>query len=195
MKISFLILVLASLSAFAETKPDAAKQEQMMKAFKEYSTPGAPHKVLSSMVGNWKYTSKSWESADAKPQEGSGTSKFKMILGGRFLQHDTKGNAMGMPFEGIGITGYDNIKGKYDTLWFDSMGTGIARGIGTFDSTTQTLKDTGEYTCPIKKEKTQNYRAEWKIVDNNNMTYSMFGSGLDNGPEYKQMEMVFKRAK
>jgi hypothetical protein len=191
------LMMLMSVSAFAEDAAPAAdaKKQEMMKKWQAAATPGENHKMLAGMAGNWKYTSKWWDAADAKPAESTGTSKIKMIMGGRFLQHETKGKAMGMPFEGMGLTGYDNVKGKFDTIWLDNMGTGMMRGTGTFDSSTKTLKDSGEYSCPISDDKTREYRSEWKIVDKNNMTYTMWGPGLEDGKEFKQMEMIFTRAK
>lgn len=190
-----LIMSLVSTSVFAAEPKVDAKMAEMMKKFKEYSTPGAAHKTLADMAGNWTYASKMWETPDGKAQESKGTSSMKMILGGRFLQHDIKGEAMGMPFEGLGFTGYDNIKKKYDTLWLDNMATGVMHGTGSFDATSKTLKDSGQFSCPMSPNKTRDYRGEWKITDKNNMTYSMFGPGPDGGKEYKQMEMVFKRVK
>lgn len=64
------------------------------------------------MAGSWIYTSKYWESEGAKPESSNGTAKLKMILGGRFMENDIKGKAMEMPFEGMGITGYNNVMGK-----------------------------------------------------------------------------------
>ncbi len=32
---------------------------------------------------------------------------------------------MGMPFEGMGIDGYDNLAKQYVSTWVDNMGTGI----------------------------------------------------------------------
>ncbi len=186
-------------TAFADIKEKASheadpKMEAMMKAWKEYATPGAPHAVLAGMAGSWKYTSKWWETPTSPAQESSGTSKMKMVLGGRFLQNETKGKAMGMPFDGLGLTGYDNLKGKYDTVWLDSMGTGVMHGTGSFDAATNTLKDSGEYSCPMSKNKTRAYRAEWKIVDKKNTIYTMWGPDED-GDEFKQMEMTFKRTR
>ena len=43
---------------------------------------------------------------------------------------------MGMSFEGMGVTGYDNLKGKYDTIWMDNMASGMMHGTGSFDETT-----------------------------------------------------------
>lgn len=204
---SLALLTLLGSASFAETKPAAGakppaetkapsaedlKKQEMMKVWQEFATPGPQHKILASMVGKWKYTSKFWETSDAAPQESKGKSHMKLILGDRFLEHKIEGKVMGMKFEGLGITGYDNIKGKFETLWLDNMGTGIAHGIGNFDDKTQTLTDKGEMSCPMTKSKKREFRGEWKIIDKKNMIYSMFGPGKD-GKDMKQMEMVFTR--
>src|SRR5262245_11237121 len=131
MKTLLLSFVLCG-AVFAADAPQGTEKAEMMKKWKEYATPGAAHKVLAGMAGNWTYTSTWWESASSKPETAKGTSTMKMILGGRWLQHTTHSKAMGMPFEGLGLTGYDNIKGKYETLWLDSMATGLMHGTGTF---------------------------------------------------------------
>lgn len=58
---------------------------------------------------------------------------MKMILGGRFLQQEVNGEMMGMPMNGIGITGYDNLKKKYVGFWIDNMGTGMYTMEGEMD--------------------------------------------------------------
>lgn len=190
------LCLLASSSAFAAdpANPTATdpKRAEMMKKFEEYAKPGAPHKLLEGMAGNWNYTSKMWESRTAKPEEAKGTSSFKMILGGRFLQQEIKGKAMGMPFDGVGLVGYDNMKKKYETTWMDSMSTGTMRGEGSFNESTKTLSDAGEYSCPITN-KQRSYRSEWKITDKNNMTFAMFGPGMEDPAEFKMMEITYKR--
>ena len=170
------------------------KHAESMKAWMEFSTPGAPHKTLQGMTGKWKYTSKFWHKPDSKPEETSGTSTMKMVMGGRFLEHKTTGKVMGQPFEGLGFTGYNNMTKNYETVWLDNMSTGMMRGKGSFDTETQTLKDSGEFSCPMTKEKEQKYRSEMKIIDKNNMSFSMW-SPDENGKEYKGMEMMMKRAK
>ncbi len=190
-----LVLALSCASAFAEegSGGDAAKKQEMMKKFMQFSTPGEGHKVLAPMAGKWKYTSKWWETAEAKPQESAGTSTMKMILGGRFLQHETKGKAMGMPFEGLGLTGYNNIKKKYETIWLDSMSTGMMRGEGSYNAETKTLTDKGQFSCPMK-EGDQDYRSEWKMIDKDNSVFTLYGPD-ESGDEFKMMEMTFKRSK
>src|SRR5262245_21743468 len=78
------ILSITSTSILADP-PSEAKKKEMMQAWQKFATPGAGHKALADMVGKWKYTSKWWESADAKPEQSSGTSTIKWILGGRYL--------------------------------------------------------------------------------------------------------------
>ena len=193
-----LAITLASTSAFAKDSEDSAKdnakKQEMMKVWQEYSTPGAPHKIFEKMAGKWKYTSKWWETSDAKPQESTGTSTTKLIFGGRFLEQNVKGKAMGMPFEGMGISGYDNTKKKYESFWLDNMGTGVMHSEGTFDPETQTLKDTSKGFCPTNDDKICDFRSEWKIVDKDHMIYTMWGPDLD-GKEFKQMELAYKRTK
>jgi hypothetical protein len=194
--ITGLLIACLSVTAFAkDDEKDAAKKQEMMKAWMEYSTPGEAHKLLKNMAGKWKYTSKWWEKKDGKPEESSGTATMKSILGGRFIQHDIKGKAMGQPFEGMGIMGYDNVKKKYETYWLDTMGTGIMRGEGKFDAEKKMLTEEGEHTCPASKDKSMEYRGEWTFVDKNTMTYAMYGEGMEGGDEFKNMEMTFKRVK
>ena len=188
-----LALAFASNYSLAETKM-SPQQQEMMKKMHEAATPGEPHKVLAQMEGKWSYNSKMWDSADAKPQESKGESTFKMLLGGRYLHQEVKGKAMGMDFQGVGITAYDNVKKKYDSIWMDSMGTGIMKGTGDYDPASKTLTDKGEYSCPMKESKTAEYRSEWKLIDKNNSVFSMYGKGMmDDAKEFKMMELTYKR--
>lgn len=199
MKLLITLTLLSSFTVFADhhtnhTKEDPEKAA-MMKKMMEYSTPGDPHKVLEKLAGKWNYTSTFWETAESKPQISKGVSILKMILGGRFLQQEFKGVAMGMPFQGLGLTGYDNIKKQYDGIWIDSMGTGIMKSTGTFDEKTQTLSDKGTFTCPAAPNNVAESRSEWKIIDRNNSVFSMYGKGMENKAEFKMMEIVYKRSK
>lgn len=189
----FSILLVSAFLTMSSSFAEDAKKQEMMQKWKEYSTPGEQHKILAQAVGNWTYTSKSWESAEAKPEETKGTSSAKMLLGGRYLQQEVKGTAMGQPFEGISLTGYDNLKKRFDTIWMDSMATGIMKGQGSYDASTKTLMDKGEYTCPMKPNETAEYRSDWKFIDKNNMTFTMYGKGMTGDKEFKMMEMVYKR--
>lgn len=190
------LVLFFGLSAAAADKaaPMDPKMQEMMKKYEAAATPGEAHKVLANISGKWKTASQMWESPDAKPASSKGTANFKMILGGRWLQQEFKGTAMGKPFQGIGLVGYDNVKQKYESHWFDSMSTASMEAEGDFDTSTKTLKDKGTVSCPISASKTQEVRSEWQMVDKNKMIFSMFGTGpVANVPEFKMMEIVYTR--
>lgn len=191
MKLLTAMFLMFSLStAFAAEM----SKEEMMKKMQEASTPGEQHKVLEQLVGEWNHTSKFWETADGKPEESKGTSSMKMVLGGRYLQQDVKGKAMGMDFNGMGLMGFDNIKKEYQSLWVDSMSTSMMKGTGSFNASTKTFEEKGVFSCPMTESKTAEYRTEWKIVDKNTNIFSMYGKGpTGKGKEFKMMEMTYKR--
>lgn len=178
-------------SAFAEDKASPtmqAKWEEM----KKYTEPNEHHKALEPLVGRWKTTVKIWMTEGAEPEISEGTSDNQWIMGGRFLQQNFRGEAMGKPFEGMGIIGYDTIAGEYTSLWLDNMSTGIMRGTAQFDSSSKTFTEKGTMSCPMTMEKDREMRAEWKIIDNNRSTYETFLKDKD-GKEFKSMEITYDR--
>jgi len=166
--------------------------DAMMEKWKEFATPNENHKVLGALVGDWDDTVKWWMSPDAKPEESKGTSEIRSIMGGRFIEHTVEGTSMGQPFEGMGITGYDNEKKQYQSIWIDNMGTGIMTGSGNYDPNTKTLADQGTFSCPAVGQKS--YRGVTRIIDQDNFTYEMYMAGPD-GKEFRAMEIVYTRKK
>jgi hypothetical protein len=192
--ISFLALSsMVVTSSFADDQADmAAKQAEMGKAWHDAATPGPEHQLLKGLVGKWKVTTKSWHSEGSKPEETIGTTTFKPLLGGRFVQQDFKGKMMGQPYEGIGMMGYNNVTKKFESTWQDSMSTAIMLMEGSMDSNSKVITQSGEYVCPVKKEP-QKMRSEFKIIDKNNATFVMYMPDMVTGKEYKGMEQVYKR--
>lgn len=173
----------------AMTPEQKAAMEKMQKA----ATPGAPHKILAQLEGKWKAEVKSWQDPKAPPTVSEGTSEAKMILGGRFLQEFFKGSFMDEPFEGIGLTGYDNVLKKFQGVWVDSMGTTMMTSEGTMDPSGKVMTCTMTYSdCMTGKATTA--RNVTKIVDHNKHMMEMYGPGPD-GKEYLMMEITYTRAK
>ena len=97
-------------------------QEQWMKLM----APKEEHKELARGEGNYTFEGKQWMMPGAEPMQVEGMTTSKMILGGRFLEENSKGNFGGMDFEGKGTTGYDNIKKEYVMTWMDNMSTSVS---------------------------------------------------------------------
>jgi len=173
----------------ATTNPAEANKAEWMKL----TQPTENHKALGDIVGKWNFNMKWWQTPEAKPQESKGTASNKWIFGGRFVQQDAKSKMGGQKFEGVGYTGYDNVKGEYQSVWMDNMSTGMMISNGSRDTASNTLTESGTFACPMTGDKAKWFRNELKIVDKNEHVFAMFAKTAD-GKEYKTMEITYKRA-
>jgi len=179
-----------------ETQPgiEAAQAEQMEK-MNRLGAPGEAHKALQPFVGRWTYTGSFWMAPDQPPMTMKGMADNTLIFGQRFLKQRVFGDPMeagGRPFKGLGFIGYDNLRKEYQTIWFDNMMTGIMRGIGQFDASTQTLSDSGTFSCPMTGEADHWYRSAWTVVDFDHTRYESY-SKTPEGKEFKAMEILYTR--
>jgi hypothetical protein len=195
-KIIYFLLLFISVSfcpvSADETKPAGeASHDPMMQAWTKFATPGENHKFLDAFAGKWSHTLKWWTTPGTPAQESKGINENQWIMGGRYLQQNVKGMAMGQPFEGMGIIGYDNVRGEYVSIWIDNMGTGFMTGVGQYDAAAKMMNEKGTYTDPIAR-KDQPYRGVWKSLDENHSSYEMYMNGKD-GKEFKFMEIFYTR--
>lgn len=191
-----LIALCFATSAYAaETKVNSEKMDPktqaMMEAWTKAGAVGEQHKILAQMSGKWKTTSKYWHSANATPEETKGTDNSKVIFGGRFIQSEFKGKAMGQNFEGMGLNGFDNVSQTFESTWIDNMSTSIMKMTGTYDEATKTINQKGQFMDPVTKQM-KTSRGETKFVGKNEFMYTMYSTG-DDGKEFKCMEISYKR--
>jgi len=171
------------LSVFAQSDAD-------MKAMMAYMTPGEVHQMMGKSTGTWTGAITMWMQPGAQPTNMTGEATNEMILGGRYLQSKNTGNMMGMPFEGIGTTGYDNAKKIFMTTWIDNAGTGIMYLEGTWDAQNKTINFSGKMVDPMSGKDIP-VRETLKFVDDNTHVLEMFLT--DKGKEYKSMEIKYTR--
>jgi len=134
-----LISATTPLAYGSEPTDEAAAMEAWQKA----ATPGEVHAFLAKKSGKWKITGKMWMAPGTDPVVSESTAVAEMILGGRFLKEEMKGTSMGMPFEGLGITGYDNTTGIVTSVWYDNMGTVTSMFTGKYETPGEPLELTG----------------------------------------------------
>lgn len=186
-------MVLAGVALAQEPAQPAGPSQAEMEAMMKAMSPGPEHQQLARMVGDWEFKSKMWMAPGAPPSESGGTMHAEMIMGGRYVQADWKGNFMGMPFEGRGVEGYDNLGKKYVSSWVDNMGTGILHTTGTCEQGGKVCRQAGSMIDPMTGKDTP-----WKSVvtwtDNNSFQLEMFGND-PAGKEMKMMEFTMKRKK
>lgn len=188
-KITRLLLLGSATLCYLSVK---AQTQDEMKTMMAYATPGDVHQMMAKSVGSWNGAITMWMKPGAPPMNMTGVSKSEMILGGRYLQATNTGNMMGMPFEGISITGYDNAKKIFVNSWIDNMGTGMMFLEGTWDNANMSINFTGKMVDP-SSGKDVNIREVIKFVDDDTQIMDMYVNA--NGNEFKSMEIKYTRNK
>lgn len=171
----------------AKTEAKAAEKSAEAAEMEKKNLPGEHHAMLKSLEGKWKAVTKSWF-APGEPQTSEGVSENRIIMGGRFLEQKFNGTAMGQPFEGYGLTGYDNQKGEYSTLWVDNMTTAMMSGTAKMDAAGQMIsmaKMDGPDGKPVDTKMVT------KIVDPNKHVFTVYTLG--GGKETPLMEITYTR--
>jgi hypothetical protein len=164
------------------------QQQAMMKAM----TPGEHHKHLAKFAGKFEYTSKMWMAPGTPPMESKGTAESKMVMGGRYLHDHVEGNYGGMPFEGMGWAGYDNMADEYVIAWIDNMGTMILRATGECSEDGNTITYEGEMPYP-GMDADMPFRQVLRIVDEKHHVMEWWSPSPSGGEMAMMMELKFTR--
>ncbi len=162
------------------------------KAWMAFMTPGEQHKAMAAENGVWDEEITFYMAADAPPTVTKATCTNEMILGGRYQRSVHTGNMMGMPFQGEGITGYDNGRKIFFSTWIDNMGTGMMYSEGKYDPAKKQLELKGKSTDPATG-KPMDFRQTMKNTDADHQVMEMFM--VHDGKEFKSMEIKFTRKK
>ena len=189
-------LVWAGVSAFQpqDEQPGMPEMspEQMaeMEAWMKAGTPGEQHKWLAGMIGEWDCDLEFRHGPDEEFEAGKGTSVSEWVLDGRIVKSEFASEFMGMPFQGLGFNGYDNVKGEFFSIWMDSMTTGFVSDSGHANDDGTEIEYHGGYTDPMgNKIKTRNVVRD---IDENKTIFEMYQS-KNGGDMYMHGRIVYNR--
>lgn len=170
----------------------ALDPKSAMDAWMKAAVPGPDHKVLDQFTGRWTAKVRMWMDPSQPPEESEGTAEGKWLMDGRYVQVDHTGTAMGQPFHGMSIMGYDNVSRKYASLWIDTMGTGLYNYSGGYDAKTKTFTMHSSLVEPGAGARFQ-VRGVTQFKDDGTYTYEEYHKGAD-GKEVKVLHIIFTRA-
>lgn len=171
--------------------PRGPSQEQMMAQWQAAMTPAAGHKRLEPMVGSFRARTEFVMAPGVPPQYHDGISENRWVLGGRYLEQSYRGTAMGMPFEGIGYTGYDNPSKRHVGTWMDTFGTGLMISLGTGRPTDAKMTFSTEAIEPSGKKIL--FESIIKVRDRDHHSFEMW-TKAPNGKRYRNMIVEYVRA-
>lgn len=162
------------------------------KNYMECMMPGNMHVLLARDTGIWN-TEMIFEVGQGNTTSSKGRAEIKMILGGRYKHMTQTGEMMGMPFEGIGISAYDNAKKMFIDTWVDNMGTGVMVLEGNYNEANNTMELKGQSINPETRA-VVNLREVMKYPNDSTMIMEMYSSE-PGGNETKSFEIRYTKAK
>ena len=102
-----------------------------------------------------------------------------------------EGMAMGQPFSGRGVFGFDNIGGRYFNTWMDSMSTGFFLAYGSYDAAKKTYTLHGTMEGPMKAGSKVGVREVVHIVDPTHYTFEWYET--HRGKEARTMQIEYTK--
>lgn len=171
--------------------PKAMSEAEMMAQWQAAMTPSIGHARLMPMVGTWRAKTTFTMAPGAPPQVHGGTSVHRMVLGGRYLEQIYKGMSMGMPFEGIGYTGYDNVQQRYVGTWIDTFSTGLMTFIGVGKPTDERIDTVAEAVEPSGQKRV--FENIVRIQNHGRHSYEMWTTD-PKGRSFRMMLIEYERA-
>jgi hypothetical protein len=173
-------------------KDAGANEAAMMELWKKVGTPGPGHKRLEGLVGKWDYKMKAWTEPGEPPDESSGVSEFKWVLGKRFLQAESSGTFMKMPYESLWLLGYDNFKKKYVMNYTDNMTTAMIGGTGVISPDGKTITLFGVMDEWLTDEHDKPVKYVMRLGDKDRWSFEIHDLSLE---ETKAIEITYTRKK
>lgn len=174
------------------TPPPMSKEQQaVMAAFERMGALRPEHKQLEYFVGDWKAVTTMWMDPKAPPQTSEGKSHSEAIFGGRYVETRHDGVAMGQPFSGRGVLGFDNLTGRYFNTWIDSMSTGFWLAYGRYDKANNRYTFRGTMDDPMQAGAKVPVREVIRIVDPAHYVFEWHET--HHGKETKAMQIEYTK--
>lgn len=177
----------AEMAGDQELPPGMSAED--MAAWEKATSPGPEHAHLAEMAGDWTFEGTFWMAPGAPPMTTTGTAARKMIMDGRVLLEKVETEWQGQAFEGLSMTGFDNVSGAYWGTWFDNMSTGLMTTTGSCAD--DRCEFTGSFNDPMSG-RSKSVRMTMTMKDGKEI-HASYEPGPDGG-EFKSMELVYTRA-
>ncbi|MBB1061318.1 DUF1579 family protein [Marilutibacter spongiae] len=169
------------------------EQQAMMVAWEKASTPGPEHaRLAEQFVGRWNARQTVWMTPDAPPATATARATTTAEFGGRQVRMAYSGEIMGAQLEGVGHTGYDNVRGEYTAVWMDNMSTSTSTMSGRYDAASRTYTFRGQWPDPMDAGSMLQVRETLRIVDADHHVMDMYETHA--GEERHTMRIEFSRA-
>jgi hypothetical protein len=139
------------------------------------------------MVGTWDAV------MEMGGQKSTAVATYRSVCSGMWIASDFESELAGVPFQGHGMDGYDQVKKQYIGYWFDSMTSAPMSFEGNLDADRKVLTMTG--TSPGPDGKPQKFRTTTEMSGPDRMTFKMFMVAATDGKEQLAFTIEYSRRK
>ena len=168
--------------------------DMSMEAYQKATMRGEQHEMLDRLTGDFDVTIKIWMAGEGAgmPTVSRATSTVEWALGDKHLRETFRGTVMGQPYEGQGMTSYDNYAGQYVSYWADSMSTApsVMRGHASADGGAIILF--GRMDGPMMGVRDKTIKGVTRMVDEDTHVFEMHDLHIGEGGA-KVMELTYRR--
>ncbi len=168
--------------------------KRVVEELTSFANPGPRHRGFEYFAGRWTSRTRAWADPNAKPAEFSGSAEYHTILGGRFLQLESRSLVGDIESHGLGLYGYDNFKVKYSFYFIHDGDTQALTGFGDADSTGKQITFEVAMDMPSTGERATPLRALLRQLGPDRHAFEMFEKQAD-GREWKVLEITYERVK
>jgi hypothetical protein len=167
-----------------------------MEAYQKASMRSEHHEMLDKMTGDYTVTMKYWLGGEdsGMPTVSEAESTIEWVLDGKHLRETFRGTVMGQPFEGHGMTSYDNYSGQYVSYWADSMSTAPSYMKGHASADGGAIVLFGEMDEPMMGVRGKTIQTITRMVDEDTHVMEMHDLHMGESGT-KVMELTYKRQK
>ena len=159
----------------------------------DFERPGKEHELLKKDVGVWKASMKHrMPGSDTLQPMGAGKETNRLLGNGMWLVGDFTGSAMGQPFHGHSLTGYDNEKGKYVAVWTDTLSSRMTPMEGTVEKGTLTMYSEGVDPVTGQKQRAKQVTA---YQGDDKRTFRMYSAPLGSDDWTLSFQIDYERMK
>lgn len=160
-------------------------------AWARMNMPGPMHEHFRPLVGTWLAVGRAFCDPQGPPQESTGTMRTDLLMGGRYLHSTYTDNSKQHPFSGILILAYNNILGRYESTWIDSMSTGVMFSTGSADPMGRVFTLIAEVPDPATGM-SRRIKSVTSIINHDRNTYHMYEI-MPGGSERMTLDVVYTR--
>ncbi len=192
-RLSLVSLALLGCSVRAPDSMHRAMQPRELTAqgWMALSQPGAAHKELERLVGEWRVSISLRSAPSQAPTVSAGRSKITWTLDNRFVEEEFIGELGGQRYQGRGFLGFDNATRRYVNVWFESLSTGATVTYGTYDSDKALFRFQGPVYDPALG-RTKKVRIELQVNSADEFRLS-FIERADSGVDFAAFESIYRR--